>query len=100
VAEVTALRRAFVVRPSQYGTIEGHFFTRVADAGMTPDDYFHEAMSTVLTEAAPEAAEVLEEAKDIMAARGGDTVAEMLDRDFTFALDLLVAGIEAMVERG
>ncbi|MGC0327020.1 hypothetical protein RKD23_000010 [Streptomyces sp. SAI-170] len=32
--------------------------------------------------------------------RGGDTVAEMLDRDFDFALDLLVAGIEAMAERG
>ena len=57
-------------------------------------------MSTVTTEAVPEAGEVLEEAKDIMAARGGDTVAEMLDRDFTFALDLLVAGIEAMVKRG
>ncbi|WP_409471034.1 TetR/AcrR family transcriptional regulator [Streptomyces sp. HC307] len=80
-----------------YGTIEGHFFTRVADAGMTPDDYFQQAVSTV-TEA-PDAAEVIQESKDIMAARGGDTVAEMLDRDFTFALDLLVAGIEAMVER-
>ncbi|MFC9910494.1 TetR/AcrR family transcriptional regulator [Streptomyces sp. NPDC059862] len=81
-----------------YGTIEGHFFARVADAGMTPDDYFQHAMSSV-TEV-PETAEVIQESKDIMAARGGDTVAEMLDRDFTFALDLLVAGIEAMVERG
>ncbi|MBZ9642470.1 TetR/AcrR family transcriptional regulator [Streptomyces sp. PSKA30] len=80
-----------------YGTIEGHFFARVADAGMTPDDYFQHAMSSV-TEV-PETAEVIQESKDIMAARGGDTVAEMLDRDFTFALDLLVAGIEAMVER-
>ncbi|MFD7404469.1 TetR/AcrR family transcriptional regulator [Streptomyces sp. NPDC059866] len=80
-----------------YGTIEGHFFARVADSGMTPDDYFQHAMSSV-TEV-PETAEVIQESKDIMAARGGDTVAEMLDRDFTFALDLLVAGIEAMVER-
>ncbi|MGP4085394.1 TetR/AcrR family transcriptional regulator [Streptomyces sp. KR55] len=80
-----------------YGTIEGHFFARVANAGMTPDDYFQHAMSSV-TEV-PETAEVIQESKDIMAARGGDTVAEMLDRDFTFALDLLVAGIEAMVER-
>jgi hypothetical protein len=31
---------------------------------------------------------------------GLDTVEEMMDRDFTFALDLLVAGIEAMVKRG
>ncbi|MBX9397897.1 TetR/AcrR family transcriptional regulator [Streptomyces sp. TRM72054] len=81
-----------------YGTIEGHFFARVAETGMTPDDYFQQAMSSVSER--PETAEVIQESKNIMAARGGDTVAEMLDRDFTFALDLLVAGIEAMVERG
>lgn len=34
-----------------------------------------------------------------MKARGGDTVEEMRDRDFEFALDLLVAGIETMVSR-
>ncbi|MBV7700353.1 TetR/AcrR family transcriptional regulator [Streptomyces sp. TRM70350] len=81
-----------------YGTIEGHFFARVAETGMTPDDYFQQAMSSVSER--PETAEVIQESRDIMAARGGDTVAEMMDRDFTFALDLLVAGIEAMVERG
>jgi hypothetical protein len=48
---------------------------------------------------APTTAEVVEESKKLMAARGGDTVAEMMNRDFTFALDLLVAGIEAMVTR-
>jgi AcrR family transcriptional regulator len=81
-----------------YGTIEGHFFARVADAGVTPDDYFEQAMRSVSE--VPETADVIEESKDIMAARGGDTVEEMLDRDFTYALDLLIAGIEAMVERG
>ncbi|MFI9150745.1 TetR/AcrR family transcriptional regulator [Streptomyces sp. NPDC053367] len=81
-----------------YGTIEGHFLSRVADAGMTPDQYHAHAMSAV-TEA-PGTGEAIEEARDIMAARGGDTVAEMLDRDFDFALDLLVAGIEVMAERG
>lgn len=80
-----------------YGTIEGHFFARVQDTGMTPDAYFQNAMTTVSE--TPSTAEVIEEAKDIMAARGGDTVEEMLERDFAFALDLLVAGIEAMVER-
>ncbi|GAB2874386.1 TetR/AcrR family transcriptional regulator [Streptomyces deserti] len=81
-----------------YGTIEGHLFARVASTGMTLDDYFQHAMSTVSE--APQAAEVIQESKEIMAARGGDTVAEMLERDFEFALDLLVAGIEAMVARG
>ncbi|WP_282702769.1 TetR/AcrR family transcriptional regulator [Streptomyces sp. CC219B] len=80
-----------------YGTVEGHFFARVEDAGMTPDDYFRHTMSTVSESSS--AAEVIEESKEIMAARGGDTVEEMLERDFVFALDLLVAGIEAMVAR-
>jgi AcrR family transcriptional regulator len=78
-----------------YGTIEGHFIARCAQAGMTQDEYFRHAMSAVTQ--APDAAEVLKESEEIMAARGGDTVEEMMERDFTFALDLLVAGIEAMV---
>jgi hypothetical protein len=47
----------------------------------------------------PDAAEVIGESARIMEARGGDTVEEMMERDFAFALDLLVAGIEAMVAR-
>lgn len=81
-----------------YGTIEGHFVARCAEAGMAPDDYFRHAMSAATR--APDATEVLRESAILMAARGGDTVEEMLDRDFAFALDLLVAGIEAMVARG
>ncbi|CAM5264530.1 TetR/AcrR family transcriptional regulator OS=Streptomyces alboniger OX=132473 GN=CP975_17070 PE=4 SV=1 [Streptomyces alboniger] len=65
---------------------------------MSPDEYFQHSMSAV--DAAPDAAEVLQESTVIMKARGGDTVEEMLERDFEFALELLVAGIEAMVERG
>ncbi|MGW1001355.1 TetR/AcrR family transcriptional regulator [Streptomyces sp. NPDC002520] len=80
-----------------YGTIEGHFFARIADTGLSADEYHEQAMRMVAE--APETAEVIHESEDIMAARGGDTVAEMMDRDFTFALDLLIAGIEAMVAR-
>lgn len=81
-----------------FGTIEGHFFARIADTGLSPDEYFEQAMAVV--DEVPGSGEVMKESKDLMAARGGDTVAEMLDRDFVFALDLLVAGIEAMVARG
>ncbi|MDL5202531.1 TetR/AcrR family transcriptional regulator [Streptomyces sp. ALI-76-A] len=80
-----------------YGTIEGHFFARVADTGMTPDEYFQESMSTATR--SPDAAEVVQESTRLMEARGVDTVEEMMERDFTFALELLVAGIEAMVHR-
>ncbi|MET9775184.1 TetR/AcrR family transcriptional regulator [Streptomyces sp. NPDC006367] len=81
-----------------YGTIEGHFLGRAADSGLSPDEYFRHSMSAV-TEW-PDTSGVIEESRDIMAARGGDTVAEMLERDFDFALELIIAGIEAMVERG
>ncbi len=80
-----------------FGTIEGHFIARCADAGMTQDAYFQHAMSAV--GAAPETADVIQESVDLMAARGGGTVEEMRERDFDFALELLVAGIEAMVEK-
>ncbi|MCG7204111.1 TetR/AcrR family transcriptional regulator [Streptomyces arenae] len=79
-----------------YGTIESHFAARVSAAGMTADEYFNSTMDAV-TET-PDTAGIIEESRDLMAARGGDTVAEMLDRDFTFALDLLIAGIEAKVQ--
>ncbi|MFG3319323.1 TetR/AcrR family transcriptional regulator [Streptomyces sp. NPDC048171] len=81
-----------------YGTVEGRFLARAADHGRSPDEYFQDSMDAA-TEV-PDTADVIGEAQEIMAARGGGTVAEMLDRDFEFALDLLVAGIEAMVERG
>ncbi|KUM78489.1 TetR/AcrR family transcriptional regulator [Streptomyces curacoi] len=81
-----------------FGTIEGHFLARCADAGLTQDAGHRQAMSAMTQ--APEAAEVVREAVEIMAARGGDTVEEMRERDFRYALELLVAGIEAMVARG
>ncbi|MEW2161536.1 TetR/AcrR family transcriptional regulator [Streptomyces sp. NPDC007084] len=81
-----------------FGTIEGHFVQRCASAGVSQDEYFREAMSTISEQ--PRYAADFARAAVLMEARGGDTVAEMRDRDFAFALDLLVAGIEAMVTRG
>ncbi|MFJ3668055.1 TetR/AcrR family transcriptional regulator [Streptomyces sp. NPDC090106] len=77
-----------------FGTVEGHFIARCADAGMSQDAYFRHAMASATR--SPQAAEFLQESADILEARGGDTVEEMRDRDFAFALDLLVKGIEAM----
>ncbi|MEU7321376.1 TetR/AcrR family transcriptional regulator [Streptomyces griseoviridis] len=80
-----------------FGTIEGHFGARVAAAGMTHDEYFRHSVSAASQD--PGAAAMIEESADIMEARGGDTPQEMWERDFTFGLDLLVAGIEAMLTR-
>ncbi|MFG2680754.1 hypothetical protein [Streptomyces sp. NPDC048392] len=49
---------------------------------------------------APYPAGVVEGPRDIMAARGGGTVAEMPDRDVESAPDLLVAGIDAVAGGG
>ncbi|MFE9685774.1 TetR/AcrR family transcriptional regulator [Streptomyces sp. NPDC006285] len=80
-----------------FGTIEGHFTLRSAAAGMSPDAYFQQALSSL--QESPELDDVLEESREIMRARGGSTVEEMYERDFHFGLDVLIAGIVAMVDR-
>ncbi|MEE1803603.1 TetR/AcrR family transcriptional regulator C-terminal domain-containing protein [Streptomyces sp. JV176] len=80
-----------------FGTIEGHFVQRCADAGLSQDAYFRQAMGAIEDQPGYEGS--FDNAGEMMAARGGDTVEEMRHRDFTFALDLLVAGIEAMRDR-
>ncbi|MFV2121520.1 MFS transporter [Streptomyces sp. Act-28] len=79
-----------------FGTIEGHFRERCAAAGLTQDEYFAHTMGAV--DGRPELAAVTESGREVMEARGGGTVDEMRDRDFTSALDLLIAGIEARVD--
>ncbi|WP_328582861.1 TetR/AcrR family transcriptional regulator [Streptomyces sp. NBC_00370] len=81
-----------------FGTIEGHFVQRCADAGLSQEEYFHLAMGTINEE--PTFRRDFESASNIMAPRDGDTVQEMRERNFTFALELLIAGIEAMRARG
>ncbi|WP_326611487.1 TetR/AcrR family transcriptional regulator [Streptomyces scopuliridis] len=80
-----------------FGTIEGHFVQRCADAGLTQDEYFRQAMGAFSEQ--PRFQESFGDADELMEARGGDTVAEMRQRDFTVAIELLIAGIETMRER-
>jgi hypothetical protein len=80
-----------------YGSVEGHCFARAAGVGTSPDDYYKHAVESVTGD--PGASDVVMGSKDVMDARGGDTVAEILGRDFDYALDPLVAGIEAMAAR-
>ncbi|MFD6424414.1 TetR/AcrR family transcriptional regulator [Streptomyces sp. NPDC060198] len=80
-----------------FGTIEGDLRRRSAAAGVSQDEYFQQAMTAYRSE--PSLKPVIDVSQDLMDARGGDTVEEMRERDFTFALDLLIAGIEAMRDR-
>ncbi|MFF3754139.1 TetR/AcrR family transcriptional regulator C-terminal domain-containing protein [Streptomyces sp. NPDC002018] len=81
-----------------FGTIEGHFVQRSAEAGVSQDEYYRQAMGAIGEQ--PRFRASFEGADALMASRDGDTVAQMRDRDFAFALELLVAGIEAMRDRG
>ncbi|MFD4275186.1 TetR/AcrR family transcriptional regulator [Streptomyces cyaneofuscatus] len=80
-----------------FGTVEGHFKARCDATGLTQDAYHRHAMGTI--RAQPHLRAIVESSDDLMAARGGDTVEEMRERDFVFALDLLIAGIEAKCDR-
>ncbi|WP_255949324.1 TetR/AcrR family transcriptional regulator [Streptomyces odontomachi] len=82
-----------------FGTIEGHFIQRCEQAGMAQDAYFQEAVNTI--RATPEVAQALRESTGVAGAAwgSGESVEAMREREFLFALDLLVAGIEAMVAR-
>ncbi|GLF95808.1 TetR/AcrR family transcriptional regulator [Streptomyces yaizuensis] len=80
-----------------FGTIEGHFIARCASAGVSQDEYFREAMGTMTEH--PQLRAYAASSSEIMDARGGETVPEMRDQDFGYALELLIVGIEAMVER-
>ncbi|MGY0025174.1 TetR/AcrR family transcriptional regulator [Streptomyces sp. cg35] len=81
-----------------YGTIEGHFVQRCGEAGMTQDEYFREAMYAFSVP--PEMAENFKHAERLMETmEEGDTVEEMRDLDFQVALELQIAGIEALVAR-
>ncbi|MZD04985.1 TetR family transcriptional regulator [Streptomyces sp. SID5785] len=81
-----------------YGTVEGHFRQRCADVGMTQDAYFLQAMSEFRSP--PEMAQTFEHTESLVAeVEAGFSVEEFRDRDFQVALDLQIAGIEALVAR-
>lgn len=80
-----------------FGTVEGQFAQRSAEAGLTQDEYFQQAMAAIQNQ--PQLGPIVEDSQNLMAARGADTVHEMHERDFAFALDLLIAGIVAMRDR-
>ncbi|MDI3423645.1 TetR/AcrR family transcriptional regulator [Streptomyces luteolus] len=80
-----------------FATIEGHFIQRCAASGMTPDEFYGDAIDAFQDE--PQLAGQIDEVKDVIAAHSGRTVAEIWADDFEFALDVMVAGVEEMVRR-
>ncbi|WP_432038217.1 TetR/AcrR family transcriptional regulator [Streptomyces cucumeris] len=73
-----------------FSTIEGRFAVRCREEGITQDELFDEVMTTVKDR--PD----FDGARELFAVQGDVSVDEMRNRDFTFALDIAIAGIEAL----
>lgn len=80
-----------------FATIEGLLNARCRESGVSIDDYFHEVLRAI--ESRADFQEALEAANQTREAQRGRTVQEKHDRDFAFALDTVIAGIEAMRDR-
>ncbi|MFE5619161.1 TetR/AcrR family transcriptional regulator [Streptomyces sp. NPDC056463] len=81
-----------------YGTIESQFERRAAEAGMSQDDFYGESIKAFRDD--PQFTEALEPMAEILDERASHgSVSAIWERDFAYALDILVAGIEVMVAR-
>lgn len=80
-----------------FSTIEGLYRDRCRAAGLSEDEYLKQV--TDMVSAGPEFTETYQEAAGMVQARAADSVAAMRERDFAFALDTVIAGLETMRDR-
>lgn len=81
-----------------YGTIESQFGRRAAEAGMSQDEFYVDSVNAFRDD--PDLTEQVEGLKEILDERTShDSLSVVWDRDFGYALDVLIAGIEVMVAR-
>ncbi|MET8503852.1 TetR/AcrR family transcriptional regulator [Streptomyces sp. NPDC004787] len=81
-----------------YGTVEAQFQRRAQDAGMSQDDFYGASVRAFRDD--PQFAEALEPMTEILDERASHgTVSAIWDRDFAYALEVLIAGIEVLVGR-
>ncbi|MBL1096377.1 TetR/AcrR family transcriptional regulator [Streptomyces coffeae] len=73
-----------------FSTLEGRFAVSCREEGIAQDELLQEVMTTVKDR--PD----FDGTREMFAAQGEISVEEMRDRDFTFALDITIAGIEAL----
>ncbi|MER7400526.1 TetR/AcrR family transcriptional regulator [Streptomyces sp. NPDC000151] len=81
-----------------FSTIEGLHEERCRETGKTLDEHFQEVVGAVQDR--PEFAETMEMSAKALKIQQGVGVREMRERDFAYALDVQIAGIEALRDRG
>ncbi|MEX0172386.1 TetR/AcrR family transcriptional regulator [Streptomyces sp. LMG1-1-1.1] len=81
-----------------YGTVESQFGRRAAEAGMSQDEFYVDSVNAFRND--PDLTKRVEGLKEILDERTShDSLSVIWDRDFDYALDVLIAGIEVMVAR-
>ncbi|MCZ0980455.1 TetR/AcrR family transcriptional regulator C-terminal domain-containing protein [Streptomyces diastatochromogenes] len=81
-----------------YGTVESQFGRRAAEAGRTQDEFYVDAVRSFRDN--PEFMDQVEGLREILDERTShEDLGVIWDRDFDYALDVLIAGIEVMVAR-
>ncbi|MFJ8667826.1 TetR/AcrR family transcriptional regulator [Streptomyces sp. NPDC093600] len=81
-----------------YGTIEAQFGRRAAEAGMSQNDFYGESIKAFRDD--PHFVEALEPLAELLDERASHgSVSDIWERDFAYALDILIAGIEVMAAR-
>jgi AcrR family transcriptional regulator len=77
-----------------FATIEALYKERCRAAGLGMDEYFQQVMDVFTV--GEEFGDAYKAAAEVIRSTGAESVAEMRERDFAFALDTVIAGIEAM----
>ncbi|MDX2562298.1 TetR/AcrR family transcriptional regulator C-terminal domain-containing protein [Streptomyces sp. TX20-6-3] len=81
-----------------YGTIQSQFESRAAQAGMSQNEFYGESIKAFRDD--PQFMQALAPMTELLDERASHgSVTDIWDRDFAYALDVLVAGIEVMVAR-
>lgn len=82
-----------------FASVEGMYRERCREQGLTQDEYYQRIIEAFSRR--PTAAEPFEEVTEIVEKRSGEPggATEMWERDFSFAIDTVIAGIEVMRDR-
>ncbi|MBO0656502.1 TetR/AcrR family transcriptional regulator C-terminal domain-containing protein [Streptomyces triculaminicus] len=80
-----------------FATIEVLYRERCREAGVSEDDYLKQVMGVIAER--PEFSKQYKEAAELVEARGTESIATIRNQDFTYALDMMIAGMEAMQAR-
>ncbi|WP_116212971.1 TetR/AcrR family transcriptional regulator [Streptomyces olivoreticuli] len=78
-------------------TVQGIFEERARASGLSEDAYFKQIMAQIAVR--DDFKESFKEAADLVESQGGLTLTERRERDFAYALETVIAGIEAMRDR-